>query len=475
MATNQQSPSGGKPDGKWKHTWRVVRFIAKAYGGSLVITSVAFPIVASAATICFYLAPQVAFPLLPISSQWYAPVYGFLITCIVWLLFAVLRSRFATASGANMRVYEELKGRFSELEARLEILGIHDSGTAAKPPHNEEGDENDLYRSEALRKAKNAYRDLVQYLFHNHSGTEWTLGIGYVYAWRIIHRAQEALVGVEPLQEVIGDVIHDIRSIQNSPMPDSKALIRKMLQAVKDLCPEAMVYFDELRTDKSYADLFEEHIPVQSPQPDQPPQLNINLADPARNKLCGQPALSKEIAREAIRQVKHSLYLYQDSLRHTLVRSRNHIYIAIALIGIVTYFLLCMVILWNATRFAIGTATAYYMIGAVTGLFVRFYNEANIKDAPSDDYGLLLSRLIATPLLSGLAAIGGVLVAATLPTLSGQKAPELGAIFNGAVTMEYFFAAAIFGYAPNLIIGSLQQRAQKFSTDLQNSKGEGSS
>ncbi len=471
MATTQSSPPKGKPDRTRKHIWHVVWW-ARAYGGSLVITSVAFPIFATGATICFYLAPHVDFPLLPIISQWYAPVYGFLTTCFVWLLFAALRSRFAIASGANMRVYEELKGRHSELKACLEIVEIHDNGIAAKPPHNDEGDENDLYRIEALRKAKNAYCELDQYLFHNHSGTEWTLGVGYVHAWRIIHRAQEALVGVETLQEVIGDVIHDIRSIQNSPMPDSKALIRKMLQAVKDLCPGAMVYFDELRTDKSYADLFEERIPVQSHQPDQPPQLNINFADPARKKLSGQPAWSKEIAREAIRQVKHSLYLYQDSLRHTLVRSRNHIYIAIALTGSVTYFLLCMVILWNATPFAIGTATAYYMIGAVTGLFVRFYKEANIKDAPSDDYGLLLSRLIATPLLSGLAALGGVLVAATLPTLSGQKAPELGTILNGIVTTEYLFAAAIFGYAPNLIIGSLQQRAQKFSSDLENSKGE---
>ena len=455
MATAQSSLTKGAQARTRKHSWHPLGW-ARAYGGSLIITSVAFPVVATAVTICFYLAPHVDFPWLPINSQWYAPVYGFLTTCFVWFLFAALRSRFAIASGANMRVYEELKGRFSELEARLETLDILDSGTEAKPPHNEEGDENDFYCREALRKSKNAYRDLVRHLFHNHSGTEWTFGIGYVYAWRIIHRAYEALVGVEPLQEVIGDVLHDIRSIQNSSMTDSKVLIRQLLQAVKDLCPEAMVYFDELRTDRSYSDLFEERIPVPAHQP-------------------GQPAWSKKIAREAVRQVKHSLYISQDGLRHTLVRSRNHIYVAITLTGIVTYFLVCLVILWNATPFAIGTATAYYMIGAITGLFVRFYNEANIKDAPSDDYGLLLSRLLATPLLSGLAAIGGVLVAATLPSLSGQKAPELGAIFNGTITMEYFFAAAIFGYAPNLIIGSLQQRAQKFSTDLQNSKGEGSS
>ena len=62
---------------------------------------------------------------------------------------------------------------------------------------------------------------------------------------------------------------------------------------------------------------------------------------------------------------------------------------------------------------------------------------------------------------------------ATLPTLSGQKGPDMDMIFNGTVTLEYFFAAALFGYAPNLIIRNLQQRAQKYSTDLRNSQGEG--
>jgi hypothetical protein len=470
MVTVQSSTTKVKSARTRKYNWPVVWW-ARAYGASLIITSVAFPIVATGVTICFYLAPPVDFPWLSTNSHWYAPVYGFLTTCCIWFLFALLRSRFATASGANMRVYEDLKSRFSELEMRL--INIRKIQIAAKPLQNE--DEDELYCKDALSKVTNAKDDLDDYLFHKHSSTEWTLGIGYVNAWRLIHRAYESLVEFEPLQEVIGEVIHDIRSIQNSSIPDSNSLIRKMLQAVKDLRPEAMVYFEELRTDKNYSDLFDGSVQVQSHQTGKPLQPNPDLEELTTKKLADQRAWSIKIAREAIQQVKHSLYLYQDSLRHTLVRSRNHIYTAITLTGLVTYFLTCMVILWNATQYAIGTATVYYMIGAVTGLFVRFYKEANIKDAPSDDYGLFLSRLFATPLLSGLAALGGVLIAATLPTLSGQKAPELSTIFNSTVTIEYFFAAAIFGYAPNLIIGSLQQRAQKFSTDLQNSQGEGSS
>jgi hypothetical protein len=77
-----------------------------------------------------------------------------------------------------MRVYEELKGRFSELEARLEILDRGESQTASQPLQNKGNDENDLYNKEVLKKAKNAKCDLVQSLFHNHSGTEWTFGVG---------------------------------------------------------------------------------------------------------------------------------------------------------------------------------------------------------------------------------------------------------------------------------------------------------
>jgi hypothetical protein len=183
-------------------------------------------------------------------------------------------------------------------------------------------------------------------------------------------------------------------------------------------------------------------------------------------------SINHKVALETIQQVKHALNGYQDNLRDTLVRGRTNVFKAIALTGFVTYVLLCIVILWNGS--AIGTAAAYYMIGAIAGLFVSFYNEANAKEAPADDYGLLLSRLIATPLLSGLAGIGGVIITATLFNLGAGKTPGLGMIFNGTVTIDYLLAAAAFGYAPKLIIGSLQQRALKFSTDLQNSKGEGS-
>jgi hypothetical protein len=447
MAVQQQAQIASGQTRTQKRQRLSIRDKLRAYVGSLLMNSVAIPIFASAVTVCLYLTPlPVALPFM--NSKWYAPVYGLAATLLLWLIFALLRSRFATASGANMHVYELLMGYHSDLKERLGMSGDEDiKDHLCALAKKFDIDTNDAYHMEALRRAYAAYCDLNQTLCDNHSDTEWILGTGYVNAWRMVHRTQEALVLVKTSQEVIGDVIHDIRSIQSSSMSDNKAWIRKMLQAVKDISPGAIVYFDELQADKYYADL---------------------LGNNGQN----QSHSSNEDAREVIRQAKHALNAYQDNLRDTLVRGRTNIYRAIALTGLVTYLLLSIAILWNAT--AIGTAAIYYVVGAISGLFVSFYNEANAKDAPLDDYGLLISRLIATPLLSGLAGVGGVMITATLINLGGGKTPGLGTIFDGTVTTDYVLAAAAFGYAPKLIIGNLQQRALKFSTDLQNSKGEGS-
>jgi hypothetical protein len=305
-------------------------------------------------------------------------------------------------------------------------------------PKNEE----DRYRLAALREAHEAYYDLSQQI-HEDAGVDWVLGTGYIRAWRMIHRIQEALIEIETEQEVMGHIIHDIRAIRNSPkLADSDTLVEQMLQAVKDLSPSTLVFFKDLKFDRKFARLFEEECaPAQQPQ--------------------------SRIVLQAVRQARHALNTYQDSLRSTLIRARNYLSASIALVGFVTYLLLCLAILLVQSRIMIIAAIAYYMIGVTAGLFGRFYNEANVDNVPSD-YGLFLSRLIATPLLSGLSAIGGVFLATTI----GKAPPELNTIFQLPLSIEYVIAAAGFGLAPNLIITTFQLRTQKYAADLQSSKGE---
>lgn len=145
--------------------------------------------------------------------------------------------------------------------------------------------------------------------------------------------------------------------------------------------------------------------------------------------------------------------------------------------GLVTHILLFITIVMSSItdklsiRGGIMAATAFYMVGAVSGLFGRFYNEVNANTAV-DDFGLSLARLIATPLLSGLAGIGGVIITLVLSdTLTSAKSIPLESIFT--FDPGYLLTAAAFGLAPNLIISGLQQRTAKYASDLQKSKGGG--
>jgi hypothetical protein len=119
-------------------------------------------------------------------------------------------------------------------------------------------------------------------------------------------------------------------------------------------------------------------------------------------------------------------------------------------------------------------ATVFYIVGAIAGMFGRFYKEAQTSSA-LDDYGLSFVRLIATPLLSGLAGVGGVFVTALLynTLLGGQMAAQLPVTLQSIFRFEeprYLLAAAIFGLAPNLIIRSLEKSSEKYMSGLQSSK-----
>lgn len=114
------------------------------------------------------------------------------------------------------------------------------------------------------------------------------------------------------------------------------------------------------------------------------------------------------------------------------------------------------------------------MVGAVMGLFGRIYRESQISTA-FDDYGLSVTRLVATPLLSGLAGIGGVFLFSSLlsqPIASSTNATLSVESIFALSRPEFIIAAAIFGLAPNLIIRGLQEKSEKYISALRSSKDD---
>jgi hypothetical protein len=141
----------------------------------------------------------------------------------------------------------------------------------------------------------------------------------------------------------------------------------------------------------------------------------------------------------------------------------------------------------------IAAAAAIYLVGGVVGLFNRLYVESG-DDAAGEDYGLSKTRLLLTPMLSGLAAIGGVLITGMLsgivdinaftpireiqaPLASGAIAAgaggqtphdafNLGDIFNLQMYPFALVLAAIFGLTPKTFLNRLQRASEQSHLDL---------
>lgn len=463
---------------------------AKAYGGTLILTGIALPIVASAVTLGLY----VFLPASPVSN-WYALVTGATFSGCAWLIISGFLSYFATAEGANARSYSQIKSRLYELKARLGITNGPDGRaqiTALTVPGSAASAGNIL----AIREALAAYNTVQEMLQDDGAGLSWVLGIGYVNAWGLIHRAEEALIEIEPVEAVIRGAMHDYACIQDSVISNQEEILLKLVRAVRDLDPLAMSYFSEQRPRKKTDEKLNKVIQAtiehsqqiqqitravkrldQNAAIDEGQRVNLQGAD---EEMEAEPDVQTQ-ARIALREVRGALNEFRDGLWEGVVRARNHLITVIALIGLVTHGMLCLAILasnlYDGRMVVIG-ATVYYMLGAVSGLFGRLYKELT-RLSMLNDYNLSLARLVAVPVLSGLAGIGGVLMTALfystlLDSLLVRTAPTLSVTTLQSVFQlhipYYLLVAALFGLTPNLLIRGLQHRAEQYASYIQSSK-----
>jgi hypothetical protein len=184
-------------------------------------------------------------------------------------------------------------------------------------------------------------------------------------------------------------------------------------------------------------------------------------------------------AREALRQVRRAINEFRDERRAGLVQARNRLLRTVTLTGLMTFLLVGLAALVEADHQHLIAGTVFYLIGAIIGLFNQLYLDANTETA-TEDYGLATARLLYTPLLSGLAALGGVLIIPALSVLVNSSTgaidqqalavPALGDIFNLNKRPFGPVLAAIFGLSPVILISRLQQEAERYKADLRSSE-----
>lgn len=437
----------------------------RAYTATIFGMGAIVHIIASIVTIALYF-------LLPYSSPlWFAPLFGSLSTYLVFLILAVFICNIvASAEYANTRSYGLMRTRLRQLRARFIGLGIVEEQHGTKSLRVEEqaakAELSKRYRLVGLYEAVSCYNYAEHYLQEHPTGLQWITGMGYLNVWAIIHRAEEALIKVELPEMVLRGAMHDELAIRNSTINNRDELLRKLTQAVINLDSGADVYFREGQFNEN-SEVLQQILEA----------LNIlnktNIKDEKKdihNVLDKDEPAKHAGARIAISEVRRTLNDFRDGLWEGLLRGRNRLLIAMGITGVMTHILLSLtIIMGHPTQTNLLAATAFYMIGAVTGLFGRLYNEEN-NASTIDDYGLYFARLIATPLLSGLAGICGVFISIILYSslIGDTQMNSLANFFR--LDPGFLLTAAVFGLFPNLVISGLQQKSKKYSSDLQKSK-----
>jgi hypothetical protein len=400
------------------------------YLTALVASSAAVPIVASMITVAVYVARFSA-----TWHLWIAVPLGAIITVIAWLLFAIPCRRFASAISANRCSYGSLINQLRDLRARLHVLDDRQQGNSGASPSS-------TFKI-ALAEAHTWCDDIEWGL--KCQGLCWLLATGYINMWKLLHHAEEALIEIEPVEAVINKTVHDELCLQDSNIDNSEVLLDKLRIAVKKLSPSATVYLTKQpREQETSSDPQSKDNPIWSD--------------------------SEMEARATLREVRRTLNEYRDDLWEGLIRTRNRLMMIVVITGFLAYILLSLPIVGDVDPSYVVAATIFFLVGAIVGLFNRLHLETQTNNAVND-YGLTMARVIATPVLSGLAAVGSVLVI-TLLTGAIQNSLTLPDDITSVYIINpwHIVLAAIFGLAPNLLISMLQQKAESYKSDIRSSK-----
>jgi hypothetical protein len=426
---------------------------------ALVATIPAVPVVAAAITVAASTARVNVWPEWIEAAQ-HPVVAGIANLVLAWAAMAALYYGlgYTCASRANAGSYNGLCDRLRSLQARC--------AEARRRAMCEANDCcGDCSYKRMARKEACAQTDAIAAELRARS-PGWVLGTGYVALWKRAQYAEEALIMVEPREMVMAGARHDDLRCRNSAIESRDELRNRMVKATRLLrqLPAGSPHQHALAT-ASGADGERSPAPSTDPTPTQP------VAE-----LCGDEPQSEAEARTDLRRVRRSINEFRSDRWGGLVRARNLLSGATALTGISVYALLWLAIVREASIATIGAAAAFFLVGAMVGLFNQCYSEAGTTTVV-DDYGLSFARLIATPLTSGVAAVGGV-VAVSMLNFSQPGGGPTAVSF--ATSMEGLFeevklplnviVAATFGLTPGLLVERLKQTTEQYKSDLRTSE-----
>jgi hypothetical protein len=434
---------------------------------------------------------------------------------VVWLTLAVLAFvlDFTSADRASMGTFGELIAALNELEAWQTVLSGPEHGYIAGSTH--EAALTELRTQCAAIQSERAERT-----------ARWVMGTAYIKMLQRLHRAQEALISVEPIDAVIQHARYDLTRISGSNMANHAGMATQLEQAVAVLERSRLASLNSQLVD-CLNSLSGSVTPPVSPEIVRGSLANAAgaldslpgyfdkgalsaallrgaqlLADPVRADQFDRSGLSRDLAASVafltqldrlasagderignadadsnaqqsqataqalsvVRTVRRLINDFRDSSRAGLLRERNQLALTVGITGITGYTLVWLAILSGASAETLEVGTAFYLSGAAVGLFARLYVEAK-SETGVDDFGLSMIRMLAAPLLSGVAGLAGVVLLTVAPGVAAIETPfSLARLWPNMVT------AAVFGLTPGLLIDRLSAKADEFKKDLKSTQ-----
>jgi hypothetical protein len=404
--------------------------------------------------------------------------YGCLLAVATWILVSILFATLTTPSRANSHSYLELQARIDELDAFL-----------AKTP------------TSSYREACDLLAQLKQRL--QKSGLRWVMATGYIDAWEMVHRVEEALITDPQFSsaDVARVILRDQLRLEGAVGLSSSLnqVLICVAGAMRVLCspitPQLIPAGPVPAGPASAAPVPAAPAPA-APAPAAPvPTAPVPTAPVPTAPVPTAPVPADEAqSRQLLRGVSFAINDFRDANWSGLVRLRNQTIAALVLTEVFAYEVLALSIAAGAQHAAILAGVVFYLVAATVGLLNQLYLLSQ-TDTAIEDYGLSNARLLLIPTLSGLAGLGGVFLTALVfssgfssllqpETASAARAtarlPQLVEIFNLTTNPAGLLFAVLFGFAPVLLLSSLQDLGSKYkkaigSTEVSTTVGASSS
>ncbi len=508
---------------------------AGTYRAALGITGriIPLPIIVAFVTALLYISPPTRIPLISPSDNTGALLYGFLLTGVLWLITSFFCKSFTTFSAANVQSSSHIKRHLLVLQS---VLLLVKERSTLKGPSPAVHTSLASFRSKNPEDYDLAVESMYQNTFSainqlkNKDVQCWIKGTGYLQTWNFILLAEEAMLIIIPRESVIREALHDEAAINGADIALHDIILSNIKIAVKKLSPTAGIYLKSLSAQdrqlspsngttyhkpdnarERHSSNARTNVNTKHPSHTSHPQStshplhgaatstnnpssvvatfihfiksifslfesNFHSNDDTAGEEEEMDATTELEARNALRDARQTLNDFRASQWDGLVCLRNQMFGTSLFTAFLTYTLLCTAIISGVEISALKAALFFYLVGATVGLFSRLYTERQ-SDSAIDDYGLAIARVTVTPILSGLAAIAGVLVVSYLSlnlfntpgTPTNVSVPSLVTVYDLVKNQQGIIVAAIFGFAPNLFINVLQQKANDATTKLKNS------